>query len=51
MVSFAPFGHRARGEGVKFSIPPTVQEMDTFTPIVHRSQEADTDGFVTASFS
>ena len=51
MVSYAPFGHCARGEGVRFSIPPTVQEMDTFAPIVHRSQEAESDGFVTASFS
>ena len=28
-----------------------VHEMDTFAPIVHRAQETDSEGFMTASFS
>ena len=32
-------------------IMPNVHEMDTFAPIVYRTQETDSEGFMTARFS
>ena len=49
--SFGSFGYRAQLMDSTVPIMPNVLEMDTFTPIVHRAQETDSEGFTTASFS
>ena len=49
--SFGSFGYRAQLGDSTVPIMPNVLEMDTFTPIVHRAQETDSEGFTTASFS
>ena len=49
--SFGSFGYCAQLGDSTVPIMPNVLEMDTFTPIVHRAQETDSEGFTTASFS